>query len=191
MNFMFYFDSKDEIKNIIPMLNSFRIQDNDSSQVQEIFSSIVYLYSLGKLENNIYPFSLIKRESPDFSILYFDKNSSRGIEHSLSTLQDYKMAESELKKQPPGSKLEPDYYSPFKKLPKENINIGLRLPTEHLVGQGYIGDRPEYEWVEIIKNTIFNKTTQLNKDHFEIFSTNELLIEDDSPVKKMIEVKRL
>ncbi|MCZ2222975.1 MAG: hypothetical protein LC122_05025 [Chitinophagales bacterium] len=65
------------------------------------------------------------------------------------------------------------------------------MPTEHLVGQGYIGDRPEYEWVEIIKNTIFNKTTQLNKDHFEIFSTNELLIEDDSPVKKMIEVKRL
>jgi len=187
---MFYFESKDDIKNLIPMLNSFMIYGKDSSQVNEIFSAIVYLYSLGKLDKLIYPFALIKRESPDFSILCLDINNSRGIEHSLSTLQDYKMAESELNKLPPGSKLEPDYYSPFKKLPKEEINIGLRLPTERLVGQGYNGDRPEYEWAEIIKNTLLNKTVLLNKNHFEIFTSNELLIEDDSPVEIMIEVEK-
>jgi len=185
---MFYFESKDDIKNLIPMMNSFMIYGKDSSQVNETFSSIVYLFSLGKLEKLVYPFALIKRESPDFSILCLDISNSRGIEHTFATLQDYKMAESELNKLPPGSKLEPDYYSPFKKLPKEKINIGLRLPEEHLVGQGYTGDRPEYEWAEIIKNAIYNKTALLNKNHFEIFSTNELLIEDDSPVKIMIDV---
>lgn len=187
---MFFFESKDDIKNLIPMMNSFMIYEKDSSQVKEIFSAIVYLYSLGKLDKLIYPFALIKRESPDFSILCYDINNSLGIEHILSTLQDYKMAEFELKKLPPGSKLELDYYSPFKRLPKEEINICLRLPEEHLVGQGYNGNRPEYEWAEIVKNAIYKKTVLLNKNHFEIFSTNELLIEDDSPIEIMIDVAK-
>lgn len=185
---MFSFESKKDIKNLIPMLNSFNIDKKDSSQVNEIFSAIVYLYSLGKLDKLIYPFTIIKRESPDFSILCYDIHDSCGIEHTLATLQDYKMAESELNKMQLGSKLETNYYYPGNKLQQKDINIGLRLPKEPLVGQCYYGDRPEKEWAEIIKNAILKKTRSLNDGHLETFSINELLIEDDSPVEVMIDV---
>ena len=165
------------------------IYENESSEVNEIFSVLVYLYANNKLKQFSFPFALIKRESPDFSILCYEKTQSKGIEHTLSTLQDYKMAESELQKLPNGSKLEHDYYSPFNKLPKNEINKGLRQPSERLTGQGYYGDRPEIEWAEIIKNTIHNKTLLLNKDHFEKFTTNELIIEGDSPVEFFIDLK--
>ncbi len=187
---MFYFESKNDIKSIIPILNSFMIYEEDSSQINEIFSAIVYLYSHYKLDKLIYPFAIIKRESPDFSILCLNKNESRGIEHTLSTINDYKVAVSELTKLPPGSKLELSYYSPFNKRTKDEIYDGLRLPSEDLMGRGYNGGRPEMEWAEIIKKVIHNKTAKLNKNHFEIFFANELLIEDDSPVETIIELEK-
>lgn len=178
---MLYFHSKEEIKNILPFLNQYIINDYDSTDVKEIFSIIVYLYANNKLGQLNFPFELIKREHPDFRILCYEKSQSKGIEHTLSTVQDYKMAESELQKLPEGSKLEPDYYSPFKKLPKEEINTGLRQPNERLTGKGYSGNRPEREWAEIIKNAMHTKTVLLNKNHFKIFATNELLIQGNSP----------
>ena len=186
---MLYFQSQDEIKNILPFLNQFFIDDFDSSDVKEYFSIIVYLYANNKLGQLNFPFELIKREHPDFSILCYERSQSKGIEHTLSTLQDYKMAESELQKLPEGSKLEPDYYSPFKKLPKEEINSGIRQPTERLTGQGYSGDRPEIEWAEIIKNTMHTKTILFNKNHFKKFATNELIIQGDSPVEFFIDLE--
>ncbi|MEJ2507523.1 MAG: hypothetical protein P8Y81_14790, partial [Ignavibacteriaceae bacterium] len=118
---MLYFESKNELKNIIPFINQFMVYENDSSQVNEIFSILVYLYTNNLLGQFNFPFALIKREHPDFSLLCYEKEKSKGIEHTLSTLQDYKMAESELQKLPDGSKLEPDFYSPFKKLAKSEI----------------------------------------------------------------------
>lgn len=185
---MLFFESKDEIKNIIPFISQFMIYERDSNEVNEIFSIIIYLYVNNKLGQLNFPFALIKREHPDFGLLCYEKAKSKGIEHTLSTLQDYKMAESELQKLPDGSKLEPDYYSPFNKLPKNEINKGLRQPSERLTGQGYNGDRPEIEWAEIIKNTIYSKTVLLNKNHFEKFATNELIIEGDSPIEPFIDL---
>lgn len=183
---MLFFKSKDEIKNVLPIFKQFLIEDFDSRDVKEIFSIIVYLYANNKLGLFNFPFELIKQEHPDFSILCYEKTLSKGIEHTLSTLQDYKMAESELQKLPEGSKLEPDYYSPFKKLPKEEVFSGLRHPTERLTGQGYSGDRPEIEWAEIIKNALHTKTNLFNKNHFKKFATNELIIQGDSPVESII-----
>jgi len=185
---MLYFESKDEIINILPFINQFMVYEIDSFVVKEFLSILVYIYANDKMEQFTFPFALIKREHPDFSILCYEKTNSKGIEHTLSTLQDYKMAESELQKLPDGSKLEPDYYSPFRKLSKDEINKGLRQPSERLVGQGYSGDRPEIEWAEIIKNTIHTKTAILNKDHFEKFATNELIVEGDSPTEFIIEL---
>jgi hypothetical protein len=94
---MLYFNSNKDINNILPFLKSVWIDDGDSSNVHEIFSALIYLYANNKLNQFTYPFALIKRESPDFNILCYDKENCKGIEHTLSTLSDYKMAESELK----------------------------------------------------------------------------------------------
>ena len=83
---MLYFNSNKDINNILPFLKSVWIDDGDSSNVHEIFSALIYLNANNKL-----------RESPDFNILCYDKENCKGIEHTLSTLSDYKMAESELK----------------------------------------------------------------------------------------------
>jgi hypothetical protein len=186
---MLSFSSKNDMNNILPFFKSVMIDDNDSKEVHEIFSALIYLYANNKLDKLVFPLTLIKRESPDFCILCYDKENSRGIEHTLSTLPDYKMAESELNKSPAGSKLEPDYYSPFIKLPKEKINSGIRQPEEHLKGKGYSGDRPEIEWAEIVKNAIHNKTSLLNKNHFKKFSTNELIVKGNSPAEICVDIE--
>lgn len=187
---MLFFKSKDEINNIITFLHQFMIYKNESKGVNEIFSILVYLYANYKLEKFNFPFILTKRESPDFSMLCFELNEAKGIEHTLSTLQNYKMAESELQKRPDGSKLEPDYYSPFNKLSKYEINKGLRKPSDKLTGEPYLGDRPEIEWAKTIKDTIHNKTGLLNKNHFEKFATNELIVQSHTPVEILIKLTK-
>lgn len=183
---MLRFDSKDDIKKIIPFLQSFMIREHEPKEVKELFSIVVYLYANNKLDQLTFPFELVKRESPDFSVLCYDVDLSRGIEHTLSTLQDYKMALSELQKLPEFSKLEPSYYSPFNKLSKGEAFVGIKQPSQPLDGSGYNGERPEFEWAEIVKNAIINKTILLNKEHYEKFSTNELIINGNSPTENFI-----
>lgn len=186
---MLLFNTSEEIKNILPFLKQFKFDKNDSKDSKEFFSILAYLYANNILQTLNFPFFLIKNEHPDFRIICEEKKQSLGIEHTLSTLQDYKMAESESKKIP-GSKLEPDYYSPFKRLHKKEINIGIRQPNERLTGPGYSGFSPEVEWAEIIKNTIHNKTTLLNKDHFKKFTSNELIVQGDSHVEFFIDLNK-
>lgn len=59
---------------------------------------------------------------------------------------------------PTGSVMEPFFYSPFKELPKKNVNIGIRNLGEELKSLGSGGNNIEIEWIETIKNAIIEKT---------------------------------
>ena len=187
---MLCIDSEDSIKNLIPFLSSFCIRNDESSQSNELFSIIAYLYANYKLKQLTFPLAIIKREHPDFCLLCYEQSQSRGIEHTFSTLQDYKMAQSESRKRPEGGMLELDSYSPFWKLTKDEIDRSLRQPDEELKGKGYTGNRAEKEWSVLIKNAIHKKTKLLNKKHFEKYSSNELIIEDDSNVRRGIKLNK-
>ncbi len=182
---MILFENKESLKNIVRFLKNYWIITEDDKNAHELYSILVYIVSKEKISKSIYPFLLIKNESPDFRFMSSDEKIFLGVEHIIATVQDYKMASNELSQMSIGSKLDLSYYSPFHKLPKDEIFKGILNPEDKYKGQGHNGDRPEAEWVEIIRKSIKDKTKLLNKKSFNKFDQNELLIEDDSPVKGM------
>jgi len=115
-----------------------------------------------------------------------NKNKEIGIEHTRATVESYKIAESELKKYPKGSKIELSHYSPYRKLPKKKSGIGIIAPGDKLKGEGWHGDQAEQQWAETVLNSIKSKVRLLNEGHFRRKEENQLIIEDDSPDYFMI-----
>lgn len=172
-------NNKIELDQIINRLQGFKLSKSDLKDEHEELSALIFIVSMFKLSIFDFPISIIWDESPDFRFILPAKKTL-GIEHIRATLPEYKMAERELIKRT-NAYLEPDIYSPFKKLPKNRIFEGIRNKGERLIGGGWRGDAMEIEWAEIIMKAITEKTGLLNKRHFNKFGKNELLIEDDSP----------
>jgi len=176
------FNQESDLKVIVEHLKGFTFQEGDSSKIHEFFCLYIFLIGSFKLGRLSLPVKIISKESPDFTIIYEDQNKEIGLEHTKATLESFKIAESELKKQPEGSFIELCYYSPFVKIPKKQSDVGIISPKGRLKGEGWNGDQVEHEWSEIILNTVKKKTKLLNEEHFEIKKENILFIEDDSPV---------
>lgn len=175
--------NEDDVHKIIEFLRRFSFKDSDDKDAHEILCISIYVVALFKISRLRLPLIVEKSEAPDFRLSFNGGEKPIGLEHTRATLEQYKMADSEFKKRPAGSMMEPLYYSPFKKLPKKKVNIGIRKPNEQLKGLGSSGNNIEIEWAETIKNAIIAKTNLLNENHFQRFSTNELLIEDESPTE--------
>lgn len=177
-------NNPNDLNRIKNYLVNFKLE-KDSTAVHESLSIAIYLISLSKISTLSFPITITKRESPDF--LYSDSNINIGIEHSISTIEQYKIALKELSKMPVGSNLELSFYSPFNRVKNKNSSIGIRQPNEKLIGLGYHGDSAEREWAEIISTSISKKTKLLNKEFFRKYDYNELIIEDESPVDFILE----
>lgn len=179
--------NKNDLDEIFSFLRNFSYRKSDDKDAHETLGILLYIISLYKMSRLKYPLTIKKHESPDFLVSYDGKREAVGIEHSQATLEQYKIAEKEFRKRPEGSMMEPLFYSPFRKVPKTDVNIGIRSPGRELKGVGSAGYNIEIEWTEVIKRSIRNKVQLLSQKHFQKFSKNELIIEDQSPTKIAVE----
>lgn len=183
------FNQESDLKIIFDYLKGFELEQisddliNDS-KFHEYHCLYIFLVGSFKLKHLFFPLKITSRESPDF-IIYQGQNTQIGLEHTIATLESFKIALSNLRKYPEGSCIELCHYSPYKKTPKKQSDIGIILPGSSLKGEGWIGNQVERIWAEVMLNAIKKKVEILNKDHFEIKEQNILFIEDDSPVNSM------
>lgn len=170
------------LKEIIEfVINGFTPTINNDKTIHENFTLYIFLIAIYKLSKLDFPIRILNREHPDFFIK-IGKNEDIGLEHTIATIEQYKIALSEFKKYPQGSFIQPTFYSPTKKLPKKKSDIGIKKPGEEITGYGYNGYQIENEWAVTILNAIQKKTNLLNNEHFKKFETNELIIQDHSPI---------
>lgn len=180
------FNQPKDLKDVIEHLKCFKPQEGDKSKIREEFYLYRFLIGCFKISKLPFPIKIISTESPDFIFIETNKNKEIAIEHTRATQKPYKIAVSELKKYPKGSKIEPCHYSPFTKIPKKKSDIGIIAPGDKLNGKGWNGDQAEQEWAETILNSIKSKVRLLNEGHFRRKEENQLIIEDDSPAYFMI-----
>jgi len=180
------FNQPRDLKEVIEHLKGFKPQESDKSKIREEFCLYIFLIGCFKISKLPFPIKIISTESPDFILIETNKNKEIGIEHTRATLESYRIAVSELKKYPKGSKIEPCHYSPFTKIPKKKSDIGIIAPGDKLNGKGWNGDQAEQEWAETILNSIKSKARLLNESHFRRKEENQLIIEDDTPAYFMI-----
>lgn len=152
---------------------SARTQGRKSSH-RERYCLKIYLIQLSQDKFLKFPLRIIKEEAPDFLILYCDETTA--LEVTDASTEDYQQAMTELANSPQGTVLEMG----TNKLVK---------PGERLIGEGWEGDSVEIEWVDIILNSIKNKTETLNQPHFKTTDRYELLIYDNSHLSVMLHVK--
>lgn len=134
----------------------------------------IYLTQLSQNGILKFPLKITKEEAPDFLILYCGETIA--LEVTDASTEDYQQAMTELAKSPQGTVLEMG----TNKLVK---------PGEELIGEGWKGNSVEIEWVDIILNSIKNKTESLNQPHFKTANKNELLIYNNSHLSAMLRVK--
>lgn len=150
-----------------------RTQGRKSSH-RERYCLKIYLMYL--LQNKLlkFPLKIIKEEAPDFIILCH--NETTALEVTDAATEDSQRAMTELAKSPPGTILE--------KGTNRLVKAGGQL-----IGEGWCGNTVEIKWVDIILNSIIDKTESLNQPHFKISDRYELLIYDNSHVSAMLHVK--
>lgn len=150
-----------------------RTQGRKSSH-RERYCLKIYLMYL--LQNKLlkFPLKIIKEEAPDFLILCHDETIA--LEVTDAATEDSQRAMTELAKSPPGTILE------------KGANR-LVKPGGKLIGPGWNGNSVEIEWVDVILNSIIDKTENLNQPHFKTATGYELLIYDNSHVSAMLHVK--
>ena len=162
--------NEDDLHKIIEFLRVFSFKNSDNKDTHEILCLYIYIVALFKISRLRLPLIIEKCESPDFRIFFEGEEEPLGLEHTRATLEQYKMADSEFKKRPAGSMMEPLFYSPFKKLAKKNVNIGIKNPDKKLKGLPSVGNSIEIQWTETIKNAIMeNQLFHTKTRHLEIF----------------------
>lgn len=145
----------------------------------ERYSIISFLL---KTKNEVFtdfPAKLIHYDKPDFRIL--TKKISIGIEVTESIPEQLARANYLLDHHfPNGGLLEPVFFGwdAPERTNDEIIEI-LKKSNERLIGQPSYGNSIEVKWMRGIYDCIKNKTQKLNKDDFEKYSKNWLLIYDN------------
>ena len=175
------FNQPRDLNEVIEHLKGFKPQEGDKSKIREEFYLYRFLIGCFKISKLPFPMKIISTESPDFIFIETNKRKEIGIEHTRATQEPYKIAVSELKKYPKGSKIEPCHYSRYRKLPKNESDSGIIAPGDKLKGKGWHGDEAEQEWAETILESVKSKVRLLNESHFRRKEENQLIIEDDSP----------
>jgi hypothetical protein len=125
-----------------------------------------------------FPIKIIHRDRPDF-LIETSKNNT-GIEFTESIPEQLARAQTILEEHFPDGHLEPSFfkwYSP-ERTNSEILEI-LKKSQVKLTGQGYTGNQIEEEWSKGIVDCIRNKTVKLNKNGFDQFDKNWLLIYDN------------
>lgn len=120
-----------------------------------------------------YPLKLTKRERPDWLLVRAGKGI--GCEITEAVNKEKLRAQSLPESQSYGSLVDP---SLFKHGQEERSLQELReiVAREKLTGSGWAGNAVEREYAEIVRSASESKTISLNKDGFDRFNGNWLLI---------------
>jgi hypothetical protein len=144
------------------------------SSHRERYCLKIYLMYLSQKELLRFPLKIKKEEAPDFLISCHDETI--GLEVTDASTEGYQQAMTDLEKSPPGTVLEMGTNK-------------LMTPGERLIGEGWKGNSVEIEWVDVILDSIIDKTESLNQPHFKTANRHELLIYDNSHLSAMLHVK--
>lgn len=125
-----------------------------------------------------FPLKIIHRDKPDFLIVTSINNT--GIEFTESIPEQLARAQAILEKHFPDGHLEPSFFKGDNPLSTNSeIFEILKKSQVKLTGQGYTGNQIEQEWIKGIVDSIIYKTVKLNKNGFDQFDKNWLLIYDN------------
>ncbi len=169
-----------DLNEIVEYVKHFTFEEDDSKRDHEFFSLYLFLIAAFKIQKLTFPVEILKSESPDFRLSKINEEPYWGLEHTRATVEKYKMDESEFAEYPEGSHMELPYYT-SKDSPSKKSRIALKKPSERLTSSGYGDNGIEKQWTEILLDSLKRKRQQLNKETFEKYRRNELLIENDGP----------
>lgn len=145
----------------------------------EKYSIVSFLKEFYDCDNFLFPFTLLHQDKPDF-LITSDLNKI-GIEFTESIPEQLAKAEYLREKHFEGySVIEPEFFGwdAPDRTEAEILEI-LNKSQIRLIGQGFCGKSIEERWMLGIKGCISNKTVKLNKEGFNKYKYNWLLIYDN------------
>jgi hypothetical protein len=120
-----------------------------------------------------FPFTIRKRQSPDFA-LFMPPGASVGIEHADFGTESMQSAYRQLERAPEGTRLEVVID------PQGELAAIVRSAGEPFVSPGLGGDEVERAWATSLEKAIQKKTELLRATHFRKFDRNGLLLYDNT-----------
>ena len=139
---------------------------------------ICYLLSTLNNSNRLaFPIRIHKSERPDFTMT-LNENTSIGVEITEAIQEDYAKAITLPEAQRPESVVDPSLFpwgAPKKPLEEQRDIASRTAPS----GPMQVGDDPEKEFAQAIKDITLDKTEKLNEDDFQRFDENWLGIYDN------------
>jgi len=172
---------KNDLDSIKKFILENNLSENRTSRHHEIYTLCLFVIAMHKQAKLNYPCHITKRESPDFSIQM--GKESIGLEHTIATLESFQIAETEWEKYPKNSVIELSHYLIDNEPYKKNSDIGIKLSTDKLTGDPIFGEKDVKEWVAIVISQLVKKNTHFKDKNYEIFPSNELIIETQIPHK--------
>ena len=145
----------------------------------ERYSIVILLKFLYKQKYLDFPFTLIHRDKPDFSISYINKFV--GIEVTEAIPEQLARAQALCDEYfPKDCPIEPEFFGwgSSKRSKKEILKI-LKKTQKELQGESSFGKSIEGKWIQGIKKCVKFKTAKLNKKAFKKYKENWLLIYDN------------
>jgi len=149
----------------------------DANELYCILFYVRHLYSMHRK----FPICLQKREGPDFELQIGEVKI--GLEHTRASCQALTYSEKKLEDYPEGSMLEiPDCQHITAS--KESIKEVIRKPGERLQSAGWGDWGPEKFLIEVVLDSIKEKTEKLNQN-YKIYPSNELIVYDNLDLSGM------
>jgi hypothetical protein len=176
----YFFENKIEFDNNIKKIDiSVPLRSRGrKTEHTERYSLVSFLQNFIDDKYFNFPLKIIHRDKPDFLIESFINNT--GIEFTESIPEQLARAQAILEEHFPNGHLEPSFFKwDTPERTKSEILEILKKSQERLIGQGYTGHQIEEEWSKGIVECIINKTVKLNKNGFDTFDKNWLLIYDN------------
>jgi hypothetical protein len=136
---------------------------------------------LSKFKKDIFihfPTKLVHLDKPDFRIL--TESFSIGVEVTEVIPEQLAKASFLLEVNFPNGHLEPEFFgwdAPIRS--NDEILEILKKSNKNLISNGFSGKSIEENWMRGTYNCILSKTSKLNKNNFEKFQMNWLLIYDN------------
>ena len=170
-----------ELDSIEKFILDNNLSENRTSRHHEIYTLYLFIIAKQKQAKLNYPCQITKRESPDFLIEM--GNELIGLEHTIATLESFQIAKTDWERYPIDSAIEISHNLINNEPSKKIADIGIKLSNDELTGAPIYGEKDVKEWLAIIFTQLVKKNIHFKDKNYEIFPSNELIIEVQSPHK--------
>ena len=168
-------NTKDELINILSQFDISVPSLGDGRQTLHVerWSICKLLSTLAFHDSLFYPLELTHDDRPDFIVLM--DHTKIGIELTAARHESHAKYQAILNREFPEKIYSPSIFQlDHVALTKNEIYENLRQET--IAGMPLMGDQPERDWAQYIKNSIQKKLEALAKPEFKKFNNNCLLI---------------